>query len=251
MSTRLTRVRSLRSSSREEDINNTTHHHLDLDDDEELALGTGEAYRAQMRDLWDDLDPTRQDYPESWFEKLGTEFGEDLPVEVLRQFVLSDRTLADLERPADYKGYFVNWCRNELRKQTTRSTDPAAADEEEEETDLEALYRAERQAMDEEEEVDLEPPSAPLEHAEETERLLAGLQTRIRPQSFDGWFTGAVVCASSAAACTLAVQDPHWVAEYYAGLLQEVAGKPVAVVSWSQVAEGQPELAGPVKLNGG
>lgn len=69
-------------------------------------------YLSQMQSWWDAIWPDNLDEEIPWFGELWEEFGEELPVQALRQFADRGRTLADLDYPERFQRYFRTCCRN-------------------------------------------------------------------------------------------------------------------------------------------
>ena len=62
----------------------------------------------------------------------------------------------------------------------------------------------------------------------ETKDLLAGLESKMRPQTFNVWFRDSFITEITANTLTLAVPSPgaaEWIAQRYTALLQEISGK--------------------------
>jgi len=64
-----------------------------------------------MRRVWKTIAPQEDEEPRDWFFTLYREFGPQIPLAVLRQFALGDRTLSQLRYPSSYKSYFACCCR--------------------------------------------------------------------------------------------------------------------------------------------
>jgi hypothetical protein len=69
-------------------------------------------YLSQMQSWWDAIWPDNREEELPWFGQLWAEFGEQIPVQVLRQFAEGGRTLTDLDYPERFQNYFRVCCRN-------------------------------------------------------------------------------------------------------------------------------------------
>ena len=69
-------------------------------------------YLSQMQSWWDVIWPDNLDQEVPWFGELWEAFREEIPVQALRQFAESGRTLADLDYPDRFQNYFRTCCRN-------------------------------------------------------------------------------------------------------------------------------------------
>jgi hypothetical protein len=148
MSEPLTRTRTSRSSSNEEDkyvLLPLSPPEGNLGEEgkrrEEESIQEDE-FTTSIKALWDLVDPDRRDYPEAWFARLKKEFGADRPLWVLEQFIKSGRTLADLKQPAAYQRYFATCCRNAPLSAVSESFSDGDYD-----LDLEELYRADHEKL--------------------------------------------------------------------------------------------------------
>ena len=65
-----------------------------------------------MQSWWDAIWPDNLEKEIPWFGELWEEFGEEIPLQALRQFAESGRTLADLDYPDRFQRYFRTCCRN-------------------------------------------------------------------------------------------------------------------------------------------
>jgi len=62
----------------------------------------------------------------------------------------------------------------------------------------------------------------------QTQSLLAGLESKMRPQTFNVWFCDAFIVNLTEDTLTLAVPSPgaaEWITQRYTALLQEISGK--------------------------
>ncbi len=64
-----------------------------------------------MSRVWKTIASGEDEEPRDWFCTLHREFGPQIPLTVLRQFALGDRTLSQLRYPSSYKSYFACCCR--------------------------------------------------------------------------------------------------------------------------------------------
>ncbi len=69
-------------------------------------------YLSRMQSWWDAIWPDNLEEEIPWFGQLWEAFGEEIPVQALRQFAESGRTLADLDYPDRFPNYFRTCCRN-------------------------------------------------------------------------------------------------------------------------------------------
>lgn len=69
------------------------------------------AFLVAMGQVWKTIAPQEDEEPRDWFCTLYREFGPQIPLAVLRQFALGDRTLSQLRHPSSYKSYFACCCR--------------------------------------------------------------------------------------------------------------------------------------------
>ena len=65
-----------------------------------------------MQSWWDAIWPDNLEKEIPWFGELWEAFGEEIPLQALRQFAESGRTLADLDYPDRFQRYFHTCCRN-------------------------------------------------------------------------------------------------------------------------------------------
>jgi len=65
-----------------------------------------------MQSWWDAIWPDNLEKEIPWFGELWEEFGEEIPVQALRQFAESGRKLTDLDYPDRFQRYFHTCCRN-------------------------------------------------------------------------------------------------------------------------------------------
>jgi hypothetical protein len=141
------RVRTLWSSSSEEDkeiVPLSSSPSAVLEKTEEEGDGNNNlqnAFMTKIKSQWDRIDSYKRAYPEAWFVKLSGEFGMEIPLIVLQQFILSGRTLADLNQPGAYQSYFTTCCRNAPPPVSE------AYDADEYEGDLEAMYIADHEKL--------------------------------------------------------------------------------------------------------
>ena len=70
-----------------------------------------EEFLVAMHRLWKTIASQHGEEPRDWFCTLYREFGPQIPLAVLRQFALGDRTLSQLRYPSRYKSYFACCCR--------------------------------------------------------------------------------------------------------------------------------------------
>ncbi|MBI2506481.1 MAG: hypothetical protein HYW07_24965 [Candidatus Latescibacteria bacterium] len=78
-----------------------------------------EEFLVEMSRLWKTIAPQEDEEPRDWFGTLYREFGPQIPLTVLRQFVLGDRTLSQLRHPSSYKSYFACCCRKAREESLT------------------------------------------------------------------------------------------------------------------------------------
>ena len=167
MSDPLTRARTSRSSSYEEDSICTAVPPSSLppfphppgegrgkeggenipEEEKEKKIPPSE-YLSEMQSWWDDIWPDNLEEDHPWFGQLWEEFGTEIPLSVLEQFVQAGKSLEDLQCPTSYKRYFHTCCRNAPKQRPIlRKPPPCDADYDQ---DLKALYLADQEGRDSE-----------------------------------------------------------------------------------------------------
>ena len=163
----LTRARTSRSSSYEEDSTCTAVPPSSLppfphppgegrgkeggenipEEEKEKKIPPSE-YLSEMQSWWDDIWPDNLEEDHPWFGQLWEEFGTEIPLSVLEQFVQAGKSLEDLQCPTSYKRYFHTCCRNAPKQRPIlRKPPPCDADYDQ---DLKALYLADQEGRDSE-----------------------------------------------------------------------------------------------------
>ncbi|MCC7260970.1 MAG: hypothetical protein IT369_00475 [Candidatus Latescibacteria bacterium] len=104
-------TRTLWSSSSEEDVQEKNQYPSPPPPGGARGEEVPAEFLVEMHRIWKTIAPQECEEPQDWFCTLHREFGPQIPLMVLRQFALGDRTLSHLRHPSSYKSYFVCCCR--------------------------------------------------------------------------------------------------------------------------------------------